>query len=213
MVRSADMPPVSPTSMPDAVSAIHADLARERRRRLTALVGLLVAAGFGLAVLAMTSDPRAAGPRDAAWSASLALFYTASACAASLTLGLPLWGRLGTVALTFGGSLAAVGAVALATDLRAPMDPSPAHGLPCLGTGAVVGVLLLGVSVVITGRMWRRMADVSWVAALGASTLGLAMLNVRCPIHDPVHVFGYHLPTLIVVFLAARGLLALRRFA
>ncbi len=143
----------------------------------------------------------------------MALFFTASAVATSLTLGLPLWRRTVTFALTFGASIAVVAGLALILDADAPLQTSFSAGLPCLGSGTAVATVAFITTALLTGRLWRRMADLSWIAAVGASAIGLALLTARCGGSDPVHVFGFHLPVVLALFVVAKVALNLRKEA
>lgn len=206
------MDSITPAAAPDAVAHIRADLAVLRRRRIFTLIAFTLVVGLALAALAIGATP---GPgdlsRDPRWGASMALFFTAATLTASTAVGFPLWTRVGAFGVTLGSAIALVVALALVAAPGAIAQPVLAHGVPCLSVGTAVAVAALISTALISGRLWRRMQDLSWALAVGASAIGLAFLNAKCPLHDPVHLFGFHLPALVGTFAVARALLGLRR--
>jgi len=204
------MDSVSPAATTDAVAEIRADLAHLRKKRVGVWIGLTLLFGFAIAGLAITS-PRDGGlAADPKWGAAMALFFTAASLTASTAVGFPLWTRVGAFAITLGSAIGLV--VGLALVANGPTTyPILASGAPCLGSGTVIATVGLVVTAAICGRLWRQMQDVSWGLSVGASALGLAFLNARCPMTDPVHLFGFHLPILVGGFMLARWLLSIRR--
>lgn len=203
----------APAPTGEAIGRIHGDLNRLKRDRILALTLILIITGVALAGFELSASEGIALNRSPRWGASMALFFTAAAIAASLTLGLPLWKRVTASAMTFAVAVALVTGLALLMNLEAPFHSEMTMGMPCLGQGTVVGVVALLTTALLTGRLWRRMADLSWITALGASAVGLAMLSARCGHNDPVHLFGFHLPIVLGVLLVARGVLHARQKA
>ena len=206
------MDSVSPAAKLDAAAEIRADLAHLHKKRAGLWIGLTLLFGFIIAGLAIASPPEGGLAADPKWGAAMALFFTAASLTTSTAVGFPLWTRVGAFVITLGSAIGLV--VGLALVAGGPTTyPIMATGAPCLSSGTVVAAIGLIVTAAISGRVWRRMEDISWGLAVGASALGLAFLNARCPMTDPVHLFGFHLPCIIGGFLLARGLLSARRRA
>lgn len=156
--------------------------------------GLMIFRGGGMAM------------REPLWVASFGLLLTGSLLGASLTIGVPHISR--SLVYVMAGLMVAgcLGALYLVVDLAAPAST----GMPCFmyGTG-VSAVAMVGLGL-ISGGVWRRFPDPSFVLALGATGVGLAALHIHCPGVDALHLFGFHLGPLVVVYLLAFFALRLR---
>ena len=143
-----------------------------------------------------------------------ALFFTAAATSTSLTLGLPLWRRTASSALIFVATFCTIAGLGMVA-LPAAAGPAAAAetGAPCLSAGTAIGAIAFFATAGLTGRLWRKMADLSWVTAVGASAVSLAVLNARCPHFDALHLFGFHLPLMAGLFVVARAVLSVRNRA
>ena len=197
------------STSPPALDHIHGDLSALRRRRAVAVGAIAILSVAVVIVFAARAGGTEAPAHGAGPTLVMSLFAVAAVAGASLAIGFPLWTRTLAVVLTLLAASSALAGVALGVDSSAPWKL--AWGLPCLGHGSMTTGIALVVAAAVTGRLWRRMQDVSWGVALGMGTMGLAMLSVGCGASDPVHVLGFHAPVLLVSLGLTRALLKARK--
>lgn len=184
-----------------ALEMIRQDLRDLDRRRRTALLAYLALLAALLGVFFVLPEKPNALPRDGGWAFAFGLMVFGVVLAASVTVGYPLVSRPAVHAIT---GLIGLGAVAA---LWLTMDPStggPAEavraGMPCFAFGTVIsGVAMLGLGV-LSGSLWRRFPNPGVPLALGMTGVGLATLHMRCGGSDPLHLFGFHLTPLFVIY-------------
>lgn len=177
------------------------ELGRRRRRALLVYLGIL-AALLGFFFL-LPAKPGAL-PRDGAWTVAFSLLVLAVVLAASVTIGYPLVSRPAVYTLTLIIGVAAIVALWLTMDPAASShDHAVQAGMPCFAFGTAIGaVAMLGLGA-LSGSLWRRFPNPGVPLALGMTGVGLAALHMRCGGADPVHLFGFHLTPLFVIYLLA----------
>lgn len=193
----------------EAVPQIRADLQQLRQQRWRALVVYLaVFALFSGALLTRPApDPDAA--RDLGWAAGLAALFFGAAASTALAMGVPLlhgrrlWAALGASVAVMAGGLA----VALDLDGSA----WGRHGHVCFAFGTAISALFMLILGALSGRLWRRFPDPAALIALGTTGVGMVALHLRCESTHVVHVLGFHVTPLAVLFLGARALTRLRQ--
>ena len=140
------------------------------------------------------------------WWVSFGMLLCGALLGASITLGVPRLSRkfvYVVAGLMTAGCLGALGLV---------VQPHADHttSMPCFmyGTGvSAVAMVALGL---ISGSVWRRFPDPTFVLAMGATGVGLAALHVHCPGVDALHLFGFHLGPLVVIYALSHFVLRAR---
>ena len=189
----------------EAVEHIRRDLAELKRRRIVALgTYVLIIIGF-FGVLMMRS--RGPVPYDASWLAAFSGLLLAALLCAVVTIGIPLLSRKVVYLSTGVAALLCVGALAVAMDPNLSPGPHPVgNGMPCFMYGTTVAAIAMAVLGLISSRVWRRFPNPGFLIALGTMGVGLAALHLHCSFQEPLHLFGFHLAPLAVIYLLAHRL-------
>lgn len=188
-----------PTPAPPAalLAEVHRDLdalaaARRRRMAVFSAVALALVAGLGYAL----------GHRDG--------HFVGPGCGrpvhAVVLTGFTALG-LGLVGLSFGLSLhtgrrlrvvpplgVVAGLVGLGVIAARYATPPGAfwHGIGCLGTGAVIALVLVVATLTVGGRLLRRHAPTAALFGVGVGLLGLVTLSLACPDASIAHLMVWH---------------------
>ena len=189
-----------------AIEHIHRDLDGIRRRRRVALGGYLALLIVFALALALAPAPLTAFTRNARWGISLIALFVASTLGTGLALGVPFvrsraafFGLSGLAGATLVGGLlgmvewAPLGSANLAT------------GAKCFWFGTILSSIAMVALGVASARMWRRFPDPGLPAAIGLTAVGVMALHFRCGGSDMVHLLGFHLAPVLVVYGVARA--------
>ncbi|MEQ9502660.1 MAG: hypothetical protein RIT81_37660 [Deltaproteobacteria bacterium] len=191
----------TPPHAPSAVDVIHRDLSAFGRRRAVALVGYLALAALLLGAFLLAPSKKPTLERDGPWMVALALVFAGSALCTAIALGVPLVRRMTAY------SLGAVGLASVFAGLFLTVDPTAIGGAPgpqCFAFGSAVSAVAMVALGVVSGRVWRRFPDPTFFIATGVTGVGIAVLHMRCPNGEPLHLFGFHATPLILLFLVTR---------
>ena len=192
----------------EAAPQIRADLRQLRQQRWRALVVYLAVLALFAGALLVRPAPGPAGARDLGWTIGLAALFFGAAASTALAIGVPLLhGRRLWVALGAGSAVMA-GGLAAALDLEG--SAWGRHGHVCFAFGTAVSALFMLILGALSGRLWRRFPDPAALIALGTTAVGMVALHLRCESTHVLHVLGFHVTPLAVLFLGARALTRLR---
>lgn len=187
-----------------ALEQIHGDLRDLKKQRRTAL-GVYVVVVLALVLLAFLppAGPMAL-PRDTGWGVALTLLLGGTLLGAVVTIGYPWVRRNTAIALSLLTILGCLAALLMTMDVHAARPAHPVQaGMHCFMFGGAVSAASMALLGMVSGRVWRRFPDPGIALAMGMTGVGLAALHLRCGGQDPLHLLGFHLGPLLVIYALA----------